>query len=185
MVLWEVVVPKPPLSQAFPVSVTQVGPGKQNISKDYITKIHSSNSWDKSETHSALSVSKDTQIPKALGSGSAFGISSANASAQLILRCRKNTTTSLCGHWHVVMSCCNPPNQSRTDVLQEGLAARYNEKIIIRNRDNIDFTTLGKKKSPKHLIRGMRFEAALRVISYYTEHLNTLTWFSRILPQRF
>lgn len=44
MALWEVVLPKPPLSQAFPMSVTQVSPGKQNTSKDYIAKIHSFNS---------------------------------------------------------------------------------------------------------------------------------------------
>lgn len=36
----------------------------------------------------------------------------------------------------------------------------------------MDFTSLGKK-SPKHLIRDMRFEAALREISYYTEHSKT------------
>lgn len=151
MALWEVVVSKPPPSQAFPMSVTQVGPGKQNIPKDFITKIHSfiCNSWDtvQNETHSALSVSRDTQIPKALGLGSAFGISSANASAQLMLRCRKNTTSSLCGHWHVAMSCCKRLKQGRTHVLQEGVAARKNEKIIISNRNDRCYHP-GKKKSP-------------------------------------
>lgn len=128
MALREVVVPILPPSQVFPVSGTQVGPGKPNISKDYITKIPSfiCNSWDtvQNETHSALSVSRDRQIPKASGLGSALGISSANASAQLMLRCRKSTTTSLCGHWRVAMSCCKPLNQGRTHVLQEGAAAR-------------------------------------------------------------
>lgn len=126
MALREVVVPNLPPSQAFPVSVTQVGPGKQNISKDSIAKIHSflSNSRDtvQNETRSALSVSRDIQTPKASGLGSAFGISAANASAELMLRCRQNSTTSLCGHWPVAISCCNPLNQSRTRVLQEGVS---------------------------------------------------------------
>lgn len=61
MALWEVVLPKPPLSQAFPVSVTQVSPGKQNTSKDYIAKIHSFNSWDNAKWDTLCIVSRDIQ----------------------------------------------------------------------------------------------------------------------------
>lgn len=62
-----------------------------------------------------------------------------------------------------------------TRVLQEGVAARLNEKkIIISNRDD-RFYHIGEKKILKHLIRDMRFEAAVGKISYYTEDLKTVT----------
>lgn len=62
-----------------------------------------------------------------------------------------------------------------TRVPQEGGAARLNEKkIIISNRDDRFYHT-GGKKTLQHLIRDTRFEVALGEISYYTEHLKTVT----------